>query len=288
MDTLHTMRTTRAPRARRQQRALRVSIAFVALLAVVAIAAPWLAPYSPIDQLDLDLLKSRPPSLAHPFGTDMYSRDVLSRVIYGARVSLSVATAAVALALAVGTSFGAVAALAGGTVDRLLMRFLDVLLAIPRLLVLLAIAAFWGPLPLPVLIMVLGFTGWYDVARLVRGETQSVLARDFILAARAGGVGRGRLLLRHVLPHLVPVLVVSATLGVAHTIALEAGLSYLGLGVQPPTASWGTILQDGLGAVDTQWWLTLFPGVATVIAVLACNALGDALRDEFASAQVPA
>lgn len=270
------------------KRPLQVSLLLVALIALVAIAAPLVAPHPPEIPLDLHALKSKAPSLAHLFGTDSYSRDVFSRVVYGTRVSLAVAALAMLSALLLGTGYGAFAAVSGGRVDALLMRGLDVLLSIPRILILLAIGAFWGPQPIYVLGLVLGCTGWFDVARLVRGETHALLTRDWVLAATASGVRRRRLLVRHVLPHLLPVLTVSATLGVAHTIALEAGLSFLGLGVQPPTASWGSIMNDGRAVIDTQWWITVFPGLATVLSVIACNALGDALRDEFASGQVPA
>ena len=153
---------------------------------------------------------------------------------------------------------------------------------------LLAITALWDRLELVSLILLIGCTGWYDVARIVRGEIRALLGRDFIVAAEASGVGRSRVFWRHLLPHLLPVLAVTATLGVANTIALEAGLSYLGLGVQPPQASWGTIMSDGAAVIDSHWWLTVFPGLAVIMAILACNALGDALRDAFAPEQVPA
>ncbi len=266
----------------------RVPLALVLLLVMVAVFAPLIAPYPLTLQPDYDAIKNWPPSGAHPFGTDGFGRDVLSRVIYGSRISLTLACAAVFLALLLGTCYGAVAGLVGGAVDRWLMRLLDVALSIPRLLLLLAVTAFWGALPLSALIVLLGTTGWFDVARLVRGEVQSIAQRDFILAAHAGGVPRRRMLGKHLLPHLLPLLVVSATLNVAGTIALEAGLSYLGLGVQPPADSWGRIINEGAGVIGAQWWLTLFPGLAIVTAVLACHALGDALRDLFAMDQVPA
>ena len=261
---------------------MRTPLLFIALLIVIAVAAPVLAPYAPNTPIDILAAKSLPPSRAYWFGTDNISRDVLSRVLFGARVSLAVAAASVALSLLVGTTIGAVAAMAGGVWDAMLMRAIDVMLSIPRLLLLLAVSALAAPLPLLALIALIGLTGWFDVARLIHGEVQSQLRRDYILAARASGVGGGRLLRRHIVPHLVPTLAVSATLGVASTIALEAGLSYLGVGVQNPTASWGSIIQLGRGFIDTQWWLTLFPGLAAIIAVVACNALGDALRDNYA------
>jgi peptide/nickel transport system permease protein len=194
----------------------------------------------------------------------------------------------VALALSVGTAYGAIAAMAGKTIDRILMRALDVLLALPRLLWLLAVTALWDGLPLGGLIVLLGLTSWYGVARVVRGEVQAQLKRDYALAARALGVRQPRFFLLQLVPQLLPVLAVWASIGVAQTIGLEAGLSFLGLGVQPPEASWGTIMQDGASVMQTQWWLTLFPGLATLLAVVACNWLGDALRDVFAAEQVPA
>jgi peptide/nickel transport system permease protein len=272
----------------RNRRGLWISIAVIAILSLVAVAAPLLAPYAPEAQPDVVLQKDLPPSLAHPFGTDLLSRDVLSRVIYGARTSLSVASASVILTLVVGTGFGALAALAGGMTDRVMMRLLDIALALPRILILLAILAiFPDGLSFWAFVLVIGGTGWYDLARMVRGEMHGLLKREFVLAAAATGVRRRRLFVHHLLPHLLPVLAVSATLGVAQTIAIEAGLGFLGFGIAG-RPSWGSILNDGLNRVQTQWWVTLFPAVATAIAVLACNALGDALRDVFAPEQVPA
>jgi peptide/nickel transport system permease protein len=257
-------------------------------LALVALAAPALAPFDPRVQPDIVAFKSLPPSLAHPFGTDGLSRDVLSRVLYGARVSLRVATLTIALALVVGTAYGAIAAFVGGWVDRLLMRLVDVALALPRLLWLLAVTALWDRLHLTPLILLLGLTSWYGVALLVRGEILGQLQRDYTTAALALGVPEARLLVRHLLPQLLPTLSAWASISVAQAIGLETGLSFLGLGVQPPDASWGTIMQDGASVIDTQWWLTVFPGLATLLAVIACNWLGDALRDVFAAEQVPA
>ena len=271
-----------------ERRAVRAPIALVLLLALIALAAPILSPTSPIAQPDIVAQRSLPPSFAHFFGTDAYSRDVYARVLYGARVSLSVASLSVAIALILGTCYGAVAAFAGGVVERLLMRILDVLLALPRLLLLLALSSFWDEVPFTYLVILLGLTGWYGVARSVRSEIQSQLTRDYLLAARATGVPRARILSRHIVPHLIPVLAVYASLGVANTITLEAGLSYLGFGVRAPNPSWGTIMHDGFSVMRDQWWLTLFPGIAILLAVLACNSLGDALRDAFAPEQVPA
>ncbi|WP_396220029.1 ABC transporter permease [Gemmatimonas sp.] len=254
----------------------------IALLVLVVAAGPLLSPYAPNAQLDIIALRSQAPSLAHPFGTDAVSRDVLSRVLDGGRVSLALAILSVALSLVVGTLYGALSTLAGGLVDTAMRRLLEVALSIPRLLVLLAVGALWGTLSFPALVLLIGFTGWFDTARLVTDELRGLSVREFTLAARAIGVRGPRLLWRHLLPHLLPTLVINASFGVAGTIALEAGLSYLGLGIQAPQASWGTILRDGAGVVQSEWWLSLFPGLATVLAVLACNALGDALRERFA------
>lgn len=268
-------------------RRLSPAVVLIALLVSVVVAGPLLSPYAPNAQLDIIALRSQAPSLSHPFGTDAASRDVFSRVLDGGRVSLALAIFSVLLSLIVGTLYGAISALAGGTVDTAMRRVLDVALSIPRLLVLLAVGALWGALTFPALVLLIGLTGWFDTARLVTDELHALGSREFTMAARAVGVRGPRLLWRHLLPHLLPTLVINATFGVAGAIALEAGLSYLGLGIQPPQASWGTILRDGAGVVQVEWWLTLFPGLATVFAVLACNALGDALRERFAPDHVP-
>lgn len=252
----------------------RLSPAFVliALVVCVVVAGPLLSPYAPNAQLDIITLRSQAPSLAHPFGTDAVSRDVLSRVLDGGRVSLALAILSVSLSLVVGTLYGAISTLAGGVIDTTMRRALDIALSIPRLLVLLAVGALWGALSFPALVLLIGLTGWFATARLVTDELRALGALEFAIAARAMGVRGPRLLWRHLMPHLLPTLVITASFGVAGTIALEAGLSYLGLGIQAPQASWGTILRDGAGVAQSEWWLSLFPGLATVFAVLACNA----------------
>lgn len=254
-------------------------------LAIAAIVAPLMAPFDPNASLDLINLKSQPPSWAHPFGTDPYSRDVLSRVLHGTRVSLAFALSAVALVLVIGTAYGSLMAFAPPMVSTLLRRVLDLLLAIPRLLVLLAVAGVAGPLSASVLVLLTAGTGWYACARLVHDELVALRTREFTVAAAATGVPIPRLVVRHLLPHVVPTLMTLAALAIAGTIGLEAGLSFLGLGIQPPTASWGNIIRDGAGLVQTQWWLTVFPSLAMLVPVLACNAVGDALRDRFSSTQ---
>jgi peptide/nickel transport system permease protein len=265
----------------------RIAIVVLLIVALSAVFAPLLAPYDPTAQLDIVRLPSQPPSLAHPLGTDPYSRDVLSRLLYGGRISLAVGLGAVLLAMSFGIAIGAVAGFIGGAVDAVLMRFVDAALSIPRLLVLIMIASLWGSLGLVPLTLLMAGTGWFAVSRLVRAETLVLREREFIVAARALGASPFRILVRHVLPNVAAPALVSATLGIANVILLEAGLSYLGIGVRPPTASWGAIIQDGAEQVSDLWWLTLFPGLAILVTVFACNALGDALRDAFDPRQLP-
>ena len=274
------MRAPTPPRPRRRLTgALWWSLALIALLCLIALLAPLLAPYSPIAQLDIIGLKNRPPSLAHPFGTDQYSRDLLSRVLFGARISLSVALLAVLLSATVGTAYGLIAGYVGGRVDAIMMRLLDACLAIPRVLLLVAVLALWSPVPLGALIAIIGLTGWFEVSRLVRAEVLSVMRREYLLAARALGTPGFRIVWRHVLPNVLNPIIVAATLGVGNVIMLEAGLSYLGIGARIPTASWGSIFFDGSDAFQATWWIVLFPGLAIIITVLAFNVFGSALRD---------
>jgi peptide/nickel transport system permease protein len=255
------------------------SLALIALLCLVALFAPALAPHNPNAQLDIINLKNHPPSLAYPFGTDQYSRDLLSRMLFGARISLSVAMLAVLLAATVGTAYGLLAGYAGGRLDAIMMRLLDACLAIPRVLLLVAVLSLWSPVPLVTLILVIGFTGWFEVSRLVRAEVLAVMQREYVLAARALGTPGLRIVWRHVLPNVLTPVLVAATLAVGNVIILEAGLSYLGIGARAPTASWGSIFFDGSDAFQATWWIVLFPGLAILITVLAFNTFGAALRD---------
>jgi peptide/nickel transport system permease protein len=269
------------------RRSARAAIVLLAVLATLAALAPLIAPYDPTEHLGIVFLKRQAPSLAHPFGTDQFSRDVLSRVLYGGRVSLTIALLAVALSATISTAYGAVAGFYGGSVDAVMMRALDALLSIPRVLLVIAAAVLWGPLALPAFILLLGATGWFNVSRLVRAEVHSVVRRDYIAAARSLGASDGRLLVTHVLPNVISPVIVAAALGVGNVIALEAGLSYLGAGVHAPHASWGNIIRDGSGEFGLLWWMSLFPGLAIVGTVLACNLLGDALRDALDPRQLP-
>ncbi len=256
-----------------------VTAAVVLLLVVVpCAAAPLFAPYNPSAQPDIIALRSQPPSLAHPFGTDPFSRDVLSRLLYGGRVSLSVAVIATLVSITLGTAYGAIAGFAGGAVESVMMRLLDALLSIPRLLLLIAVFAAWRQLALFPFVVIVGFTGWYGLSRVVRGQVLAMKRQDFVISARALGAGRARILLKHILPNVLTPVIVAAALGVGHVILLEAGLSYLGVGVRQPQPSWGNIIQDGSDQIAHLWWISFFPGLAIVMTVMAFNVLGDALR----------
>ena len=256
---------------------LRTAALVIAAMALAAIAAPWLAPYAPNVPLDPLTLADLPPSWAHPFGTDVFSRDVFSRVLAGARVSLGIAALAVAIALSVGTAVGATAALAGGFVDSVLMRLTDTAIAFPRILLLILLVASVGtPSPLSFALLI-GATGWMTTARLVRQETKRLLATDHIRGARVLGVPPGRLLRVHLLPGLAPTLVAAGTVALAAAIPLEAALSYLGLGVPLPHASWGNIIAGAEGQLLRRWWVVLFPTIAIVGSVYALNLVAERL-----------
>ena len=259
----------------------RAALAILLVVVLAGLLAPFVAPYDPAAQPDIVALKNLPPSLAHPFGTDPYSRDVLSRVIYGARLSLTIGLLATLVSLTLGVAYGAIAGYAGGFLDGLMMRLLDAFLAIPRLLLLLGILVAWPQLSIGALILFLGLTGWFGLSRIVRGQVLALKHAEFVTAAQALGASRRRILVRHLLPNLMSPIVVAATLGVAHVIVLEAGLSYLGIGVPQPLASWGNIIQDGSDQVATLWWMSLFPGLFMVLTVMTLNILGEALRDAY-------
>jgi ABC-type dipeptide/oligopeptide/nickel transport system permease subunit len=264
-----------------RKRSSRAALMILGAIVLVGALAPFIAPYDPAAQPDIVALKDLPPSLAHPFGTDPYSRDVFSRVIYGARLSLTIGLLATLVSLTLGVSYGAVAGYAGGITDSIMMRVLDGFLAIPRLLLLLGILVAWPQLSIGSLILFLGLTGWFGLSRIVRGQVLALKHAEFVTAAHALGASRRRILLRHLLPNLVSPIVVAATLGVAHVIVLEAGLSYLGIGVPQPLASWGNIIQDGADQVSTLWWMSLFPGLFMVLTVMTLNVLGESLRDAY-------
>jgi peptide/nickel transport system permease protein len=259
----------------------RAALVILLIIVLTGILAPLVAPYDPAAQPDIVKLKSLPPSFAHPFGTDPYSRDVLSRVIYGARLSLTIGLLATLVSLTLGVAYGAVSGYAGGLVDGIMMRVLDAFLAIPRLLLLLGILVAWPQFSIGALILFLGVTGWFGLSRIVRGQVLALKHAEFVTAAHALGASRRRILVRHLLPNLMSPIVVAATLGVAHVIVLEGGLSYLGIGVPQPLASWGNIIYDGSDQVATLWWMSLFPGLFMLLTVMTLNILGEALRDAY-------
>lgn len=268
-------------RAILRRRSSRVALIVLGVIVVIAVLAPLLAPYDPAAQPDIVSGKNLSPTLAHPFGTDPYSRDVLSRVIYGARLSLTIGILATLVSLTFGVAYGAVSGYAGGVVDAVMMRFLDALLSIPRLLLLLGVLVAWPHLSIGALILFLGLTGWFGLSRIVRGQVLALKHAEFVTAAEALGASRRRILVRHLLPNLVSPIIVAATLGIAHVIVLEAGLSFLGIGVPQPLASWGNIIYDGSDQIAQLWWMSLFPGLFLVITVMTLNVLGESLRDAY-------
>ncbi len=243
---------------------------------LVAALAPLVAPHDP-GRTDVSL-KLRPPSAEHLLGTDQLGRDVFSRMVYGSRISLSVGFVAVGISISIGILVGALAGYYGGWVDSLLMRFVDIMICFPSFFLILTVIALLGPSLLKVMI-VIGITSWMGTSRFVRAEFLSLRERDFVQAAQALGVKDLRIIFRHILPNALAPVFVTATLDVATAILVEAGLSFLGFGAQPPAPSWGNILTEGRTYIFDAWWLTLFPGLAILITVLSFNLLGEGLRD---------
>jgi len=244
----------------------------------VSLLAPWIAPYDP-GAIDLKLVLM-PPSAAHLLGTDQLGRDVLSRMIWGAKISLKVGFAATGLAIFIGTILGAIAGYYGRWIDAAIMRFVDIMLCFPTFFLILAVIAFLEPSIWNIMI-VIGLTGWMGITRLVRADFTSLRERDFVLAARGIGAGDFRIILVHILPNAMASVLVAATLGVAGAILTESALSFLGIGVQPPTPSWGNILTAGKDNIDIAWWLSLYPGLAILLTVLGYNLLGEGIRDSL-------
>lgn len=248
------------------------------LFFIVSFFSGYLSPYDP-NQFDVDVIFS-PPSSDHIMGTDELGRDVLSRMIYGARISLKVGFVATGLAVFIGTCIGLAAGYFGRRVDTILMRFVDIMLCFPTFFLILAVIAILEPSIWNIMI-VIGVTGWMGVARLVRAETLSLKSRDFVQAAKALGESDVKIMVKHILPNTLAPILVAATLGVAGAILTESALSFLGLGVQPPTPSWGNILTAGKDNIEFAWWLSLFPGIAILITVLGYNLLGEGIRDSI-------
>jgi len=241
---------------------------------MAAVASWYSADPSAID-INQGLL---PPGGQHPLGTDDLGRDVLARLLYGARISLLVGFVAVGISCLIGIVIGALAGFYGGLIDAVIMRFVDIMLCFPTFFLILAVIAFLNPSIWNIMI-VIGLTSWMGVARLIRAEFLSLRQRDFVLAAQALGASDGRLIFRHILPNAMSPVLVSATLGVAGAILTESALSFLGIGVQPPTPSWGNMLITGKQTLGSAWWLSVFPGLAILITVLGYNLLGEGIRD---------
>ncbi len=253
----------------------------IALIVFAAVFAPWIVPYNPDEQFFEGLtLEGAPlaPNAQFWFGTDLVGRDLLSRIIYGARTSLIIGVIANGVSVLIGSAVGITAGYFKGWVSTVLMRFTDLMMAFPALLLAIVLAAIFRP-SLLIVAMVIAMVNWVQIARVLYTETRSLAERDFVEAERALGAGAFRILTRHIFPHLVSTIVVYATLGIATTVLLEATLSYLGIGVQPPTASWGNIIFENQTYFTSAPWLVFIPGFAIILLALAFNLVGDALRD---------
>ncbi|MBU1208227.1 MAG: ABC transporter permease [Proteobacteria bacterium] len=248
----------------------------VILLFCAALFAPWLSPYDP-GQINIKKIL-QDPSAEHIFGTDQLGRDVFSRMLWGSRISLLVGFVAVGIASLIGVFLGALAGYYGRWVDNLIMRFVDIMLCFPTFFLILAVIALLEPNIWNIMIII-GITGWMSVARLVRAEFLSLKERDYAVAEKALGARDFRIIFRHILPNALAPVLVAATLGVAGAILTESALSFLGIGVQPPTPSWGNILTAGKDNIQIAWWLSLYPGLAILITVLGYNLLGEGIRD---------
>lgn len=274
----------------RQNRLAVAGLWLVGAFYLAALLAPILAPYDPAFQPAYvgvgEGLVLAPPSSVHLMGTDQYSRDVFSRILYGARISLSIGFLAVAISVTVGAVLGAVAGYLGGWIDGAVMRFVDMVMAFPRLVLLMALVAVF-PRSIFLIVVALALTQWPLTTRVVRGEILGLREREFAEAARALGFSRRRIIFRHLLPNAMAPVIVAATLGIGNTIVLEAGLSFLGLGVSPPTPSWGIMVASGRDYLMDAWWIATFPGMAIVLVVLGFNLIGDGLRDALDPRQVP-
>jgi len=262
----------------RRNRMAMAGLGIVAILFCVAISANELAPYPP-GRIDTSNILA-PPTWKHLLGTDVLGRDVLSRIIHGAGVSLSVGFVAVGISTLIGMILGALSGYYSGLIDRIVMRFVDVMLCFPSLFLILAVIAFIGPSIWNIMI-VIGVTSWMGVARLVRAEFLSIRERDFVQAAISQGACDTRIIFLHILPNAMAPVLVAATLGIASAVLIESGLSFLGIGVQPPDPSWGNMLTEGKDNIEIAWWLSLFPGMAILITVMGYNMLGEGIRDSL-------
>jgi|YelNatPaOPRAMG01_1025707.scaffolds.fasta_scaffold00025_46 ABC-type dipeptide/oligopeptide/nickel transport system permease subunit len=253
-----------------------LGLGIVLLIVLIAIFADWIAPFDPYK---VDLSKHLlPPNKEHLLGTDEFGRDILSRIIHGARVSLQIGFFAQVISITLGTILGLIAGFYGGWIDDLIMRIVEILFAFPFLLFVIAVVAVFGP-GIQNLYLAVALIGWAGVSRIVRGQVLSLRERDFIASAKAIGASTWRILFKHILPNALSPIIIEATLGMGGMIMLEAGLSFLGLGVQAPTPSWGSMVQSGLAYMRSAWWYPIFPGIVIMIVVFGFNLLGDGLRD---------
>jgi peptide/nickel transport system permease protein len=263
--------------ARFRRHRVAVVAAFVlALLTVLVFAAPWIVSYK-FDTIDMRHIREAP-SRIHLMGTDDLGRDLFTRILYGGRISLTIGIFSALVGTLIGTLLGALAAYYGGAIDNVIMRITDVAFSIPSLPLLIILSSY-AKSAIPAMILIIGLLSWMPTARVVRGVVLSLKATDFIMAARTLGVRNRRIIIQHILPNAMAPIIVAATLGVGGAIITESSLSFLGLGVQPPTPSWGNMLQDAQSTMATKPWLTIFPGLAILITVLCVNFLGDGLRD---------
>ncbi len=243
---------------------------------VLSLLTPYIAPYDP-NIIDVDNILE-PPSSEHLFGTDDLGRDVFTRMLYGAGISLKVGFVAVGIAVLIGVILGSIAGYYGGWIDIIIMRFVDIMLCFPSFFLILAVIAFMEPSIFNIM-AVIGLTSWMGITRLVRAEFLTLKERDFVLAEKAMGAGSMRIIFIHILPNAIAPVLVAATLGIASAVLVESALSFLGIGVQPPTPSWGNILTQGQSVLGIAWWLSFFPGMAILITVLGYNLLGEGIRD---------
>ncbi|HWA55886.1 MAG TPA: ABC transporter permease [Gemmatimonadales bacterium] len=271
----------------------RTGLTVLGLVGLLAVAAPWVTSFDPVAQTDVVATRFRAPlthdtgGALHLLGTDRFGRDVWTRLVFGARVSLATGLAATAIAIVLGLLVGAAAGVWRGPIGTLLLAVTDFALALPRVVLLLILAALWPPSG-TLVIVVLGLTGWMSIARLVYGETEALMARPFTSAAEALGASRSRVAWRHIVPNVWTPVTIAAALGVGNAITLEAGLSFLGLGVQPPSPSWGSMIASGRDTLINAPWVAIAPGVALVLVVVACTLVGDAIRDRLAGADLRA
>jgi peptide/nickel transport system permease protein len=271
-----TLSTLAWRRFRRHRLAIVGSVVLGAIV-VVCLLVPLVVPESAANRVDPTRFRA-PPSLAHPFGNDDVGRDIMWRTIYGGRISLAIGALSIALAMTIGVVLGSTSGYYGGWADSLIMRLTDAMLSMPSLLLLIVLTRILGP-SVPTIILVIGLLNWMQVTRIVRANFLSLKAQDYVLAARALGVSDGAIIFRHVLPNTLAPVVVAATLGVGYAIILEASASFLGLGVQPPTASWGSMLYRAQTVMEQAPWVAIFPGLMILVTVMAINFMGDGLRD---------